>query len=83
VSNRIQVRPPFASKRGSWLDLAESEFGVLASQYLNRRIADKKILVREVNAWQHHRNKHHGKANLEFKTADARVKLKRLYPQFE
>jgi len=35
-----------------------------------------------VNAWQDHRNKHHAKANWQFKTADARVKLKRLYPQF-
>ena len=42
----------------------------------------KKILAREVNAWQDHRNKHHAKANWQFKTADARVKLKRLYPQF-
>jgi hypothetical protein len=63
--------------------MAESELGVLASQCLNRRIADKKILVREVNAWQVYRNKHHAKANWQFKTADARVKLKRLYPQFE
>jgi hypothetical protein len=36
----------------------------------------------EVNAWQRHRNQHHAKANWQFKTADARVKLKRLYPQF-
>jgi hypothetical protein len=63
--------------------MAESELGVLASQCLNRRIADKKILVREVNAWQVYRNKHHAKGNWQFKTADARVKLKRLYPQFE
>ena len=35
------------------------------------------------NAWQDHRNKHHAKANWQFKTADARVKLKRPYPQFE
>ena len=66
----------------SWLDLAESELGVLASQCLDRRIADKKILAHEVTAWQNHRNKHHAKANWQFKTADARVKLKRLYPQF-
>jgi hypothetical protein len=39
-------------------------------------------LASEVNAWQDHRNKHHAKANWQFKTADARVKLKRLYPQF-
>src|ERR1700693_3937207 len=73
----------YTPKHGSWLDMAESELGVLASQCLNRRIADKKILAREVNAWQDHRNKHHTKANWQFKTADARVKLKRMYPQFE
>jgi hypothetical protein len=56
--------------------------GVFASQCLDRRIADKQILAHEVNAWQDHRNKHHAKANWQFKTADARVKLKRLYPQF-
>ena len=42
-----------------------------------------KTLAHEVTAWQEHRNKHHAKANWQFKTADARVKLKRLYPQFE
>ena len=61
--------------------MAESELGVLASQCLDRRIADKQILAHEVNAWQDHRN--NAKANWQFKTADARVKLKRLYPQFE
>jgi hypothetical protein len=73
----------YTPKHGSWLDMAESELGVLASQCLNRRITDKKILAREVNAWQDHRNKHHAKATWQFKTADARVKLKKLYPQFE
>src|SRR4249919_433039 len=72
----------YTPKHGSWLDMAESELGVLASQCLNRRIADKQILAHEVNAWQDHRNTHHAKANWQFKTADARVKLKRLYPQF-
>jgi hypothetical protein len=62
--------------------MAESELGVLASQCLNRRIPDKQILAHQVNAWQDHRNKHHAKANWQFKTADARVKLNRLYPQF-
>ena len=60
--------------------MAESELGVLASQCLDRRIADKQILVHEVNAWQDHRNKHHAKANWQFTTAAARIKLKRLYP---
>jgi hypothetical protein len=50
---------------------------------LERRIADKQILAHEVTAWQDHRNKHHAKADWQFTTANARVKLKRLYPQFE
>src|ERR1700681_720779 len=54
-------------------DMAESELGVLASQCLDRRIADKQILAHEVRAWQDHRNKHLAKANWQFKTADARV----------
>src|SRR5580704_13929155 len=57
----------YTPKHGSWLDMAESELGVIASQCLNRRIADKKILARE--AWQDHRNRHHAKANWQFKTA--------------
>src|SRR5580704_4317909 len=57
--------------------------GVLASQCLDRRIADQKILAHQVDAWQDYRNRHHAKANWQFTTADARVKLKRLYPQFE
>jgi hypothetical protein len=73
----------YTPKHGSWLDLAESELGVLASQCLDRRIADKQILAREVAAWQDHRNKRHAKADWQFTTANARVKLKRLYPQFE
>ena len=73
----------YTPKHGSWLDMAESELGVLASQCLDRRIADKQILAREVAAWQDHRNKRHAKADWQFTTANARVKLKRLYPQFE
>ena len=73
----------YPPKHGSWLDLAESELGVLASQCLVRRIADKQILAHEITAWQDHRNKHHAKADWQFTTANARVKLKRLYPQFE
>ena len=46
----------YTPKHGSWLDLAESELGVLASQCLDRHIADKQILAREVAAWQDHRN---------------------------
>jgi len=71
----------YTPKHGSWLDMAESELAVLASQCLDRRIPDKASLEKEVAAWETHRNKHHAKADWQFKTNDARVKLKRLYPQ--
>jgi len=70
----------YTPKHGSWLNMAESEFGVLSSQCLDRRIPDNETLVGEVAAWQGCRNKNHAKADWQFTAADARVKLKRLYP---
>ena len=70
----------YSPKHGSWLDLAESELGVLASQCLDRRIADKHTLVEEVAAWVLDRNAHNAKADWHFTTNTARVKLKHLYP---
>jgi len=70
----------YTPKHGSWLDMAESELGVLSSQCLNRRIPDKQTLIEEVAAWEARRNRHHTKADWQFTNADARVKLKRLYP---
>jgi uncharacterized small protein (DUF1192 family) len=67
-------------KHGSWLNMAESELSVLSTQCLNRRIPDKQPLIDEVAAWQAERNKKHAKADWQFTTTDARVKLKRLYP---
>ena len=73
----------YTPKHGSWLDMAESELAVLTSQCLSRRIPDKETLEKEVAAWESHRNKRHAKADWHFTTENARVKLKRLYPQFE
>jgi hypothetical protein len=70
----------YTPKHGSWLDMAESELSVLSGQCLDRRIPDKPTLVEEVAAWEASRNKKHVKADWHFTTADARVKLKRLYP---
>jgi hypothetical protein len=70
----------FTPKHGSWLDLAESELGVLSSQCLDRRIPDKQTLVEEIAAWQNDRNANHTKANWHFTTPNARIKLKHLYP---
>jgi hypothetical protein len=70
----------YTPKHGSWLDMAESELGVLASQCLDRRIPDKTTLTNEVAAWTNSRNRHHAQADWQFTTVDARIKLKRLYP---
>jgi hypothetical protein len=70
----------YTPKHGSWLDMAESELGVLSSQCLDRRIPDKQTLIEEVAAWENSRNRHHAKADWQFTSTDARVKLKRLYP---
>jgi hypothetical protein len=65
---------------GTWLDMGECELSVLSSQCLDRRIPDKERLIKEVAAWENDRNKKHAKADWQFTTADARAKLKRLYP---
>jgi hypothetical protein len=70
----------YTPKHGSWLNMAESELSVLSGQCLDRRIPDKQTLTEEVAAWEASRNKKHVKADWQFTTADARVKLKRLYP---
>ena len=66
----------YTPKHGSWLDMAECELGVLATQCLNRRIPDKPTLSKKVAARQKNRNRHHVKADWRFTTDDARVKLK-------
>jgi hypothetical protein len=70
----------FTPRHGSWLDMAESELSVLSSQCLDRRIPDKPTLIEEVAAWEKDRNTRNAKADWQFTTADARIKLKRLYP---
>lgn len=72
----------YTPKHGSWLDLAESALGHLTKQCLDRRIPDKQSLIKEIAAWEKNRNKNHTKANWQFTTEKARVKLKNLYPSF-
>lgn len=72
----------FTPKHGSWLNMAEIELNVLGSQCLDRRIADKAFLAAEVAAWEEQRNQHASTVNWQFTTADARIKLRKLYPSF-
>jgi hypothetical protein len=71
---------PYTPKHGSWLNMAEIELSVLSRQCLDRRIPDRATLEAEVRTWQERRHAAGGKVDWRFTTADARVKLKRLYP---
>ena len=67
-------------KHGSWLNVAEIELSVLSRQCLNRRIESIDELRREVSAWEQERNALGPVTRWQFTTADARIKLHRLYP---
>jgi hypothetical protein len=78
-----RLEPVYTPKHGSWLDIAEIELNVLGRQCLDRRIPDKSTLAKEVGAWQSERNVAQKPVNWRFNTDDARIKLKRLYPQLQ
>lgn len=74
------VRTP---KHGSWLNIAESELSVLIRQGLKKRTPTKQALEKDVKAWYERRNDKQSKVNWQFRTKDARIKLKNLYPSFQ
>lgn len=73
----------FTPKHGSWLNMAEIELSVLVRQCLDRRLPDLVTLDTEVQAWQQQRNDEVVKVQWQFQTADARLKLKHLYPKIQ
>ena len=80
ISRKLEVQDP--PKHGSWLNIAEIELSVLRSQGLDRRIPASDELEREVVAWTDERNTRRRTVTWRFQTADARIKLRRLYPSF-
>jgi transposase len=82
-AHRILRRLEFhhTPKHASWLNMVEIEIGVLRTQCINRRIADRSTLDREVAAWEQQRNQNGAKINWMFTTERARAKLARAYPQ--
>jgi hypothetical protein len=73
----------YTPKHGSWLNIAEIELSVLSRQCLARRVPDRPTLEGEVAAWEARRNARGGAVDWRFTTADARIKLKRLYPSMQ
>lgn len=80
LAERLEIH--YTPKHGSWLNIAECELSVLGRQCLDRRISDPLELGAEVTAWQTERNRTANKVCWQFTTADARRKLRRLYPAF-
>lgn len=78
LADRLEIH--HTPKQGSWLDIAEIELSALARQCLDRRIPDQDMLITEVAAWEQDRNATQVIVDWQFTTADARVKLKHLYP---
>jgi hypothetical protein len=78
IADRLEIH--HTPKHGSWLNMAEIELSVLSRQCLDRRIENRETLEREVAAWEEDRNERSVEIQWQFTTADARIKLKRLYP---
>jgi hypothetical protein len=78
---RLQIHD--TPKHGSWLNMAETELSVLATQCLARRIPDPLTLTQAVAAWERQRNAAQCRVDWRFTTQDARLRLKRLYPSIQ
>jgi hypothetical protein len=78
LAEKLEIH--YTPKHGSWLNMAEIEIGVLSRQCLSKYIESKERMIAEVAAWERQRNEANATVDWQFRTADARVKLKRLYP---
>jgi len=81
LAKRLEIH--YTPKHGSWLNIAEIELSVMTRQCLGRRIPSIAELSHELSAWVQARNDGQKGVDWQFTTSDARIKLKRLYPQFK
>lgn len=81
IAQRLEIH--HTPKHGSWLNIAEIELSALTQQCLDRRLPDIDTLRRETTAWATERNARQKGVDWRFTTTDARIKLKRLYPQIK
>ena len=81
LASRLEIH--HTPKHGSWLNIAEIELSVLTMQCLARRLPDMETLTKETQQWEQRRNASQKGVDWQFSTLDARIKLKRLYPQIQ
>lgn len=78
LAERLEIH--YTPKHGSWLNMAEIELSALNGQCLDRRISDLQTMQQHIAAWENDRNNRRSKINWQFSNADARIKLRHLYP---
>lgn len=78
LASRLEIH--YTPKHGSWLNIAEIELSAMTTQCLNRRIASIEELQKQISAWETRRNQSQKEVQWQFRTEDARIKLKHLYP---
>jgi hypothetical protein len=81
LASRLEIHA--TPKHGSWLNIAEIERRVLTMQCLDRRLPDLETLTKATPQWEQRRNAAPKGVDWQFSTLDARIKLKRLYPQIQ
>jgi hypothetical protein len=79
LAERFEIH--YTPKHGSWLNMAEMEIGVLSRQCLTRRIPAIDQMRAAARAWAAERNAQKATVHWQFTTADARIKLRHLYPR--
>jgi len=79
IARKLEIH--YTPKHGSWLNMAEIELSVLSRQCLDRRIPDRESLAGEVDTWEAERNAAESSIDWRFTSDEARIKLKRLYPE--
>ena len=80
LAEKLEIH--YTPKHGSWLDMAEIELSILSRQCMNDYFESRSELEKRIAPWERERNERHVGINWRFTTADARIKLKRLYPSF-
>ena len=80
IAERFEIH--YTPKHGSWLNMAETEIGVMSRQCLSRRIPTRDEMAYQVKAWTCTKNSANLSVDWQFITDDSRIKLKHLYPKF-
>lgn len=81
IADKLEIH--YTPKHGSWLNMAEIELSVLSRQCLKKRVESIEKLNAKCMSWLKNRNRQSNKVGWRFRTEDARIKLKKLYPSID